>query len=47
LCVTCQESIGASYLREVGTKLVYCDQNCYADHCKSAVLALAKDAKAS
>jgi hypothetical protein len=46
-CVTCEELIGASYLREVGTKLVYCDQNCYADHCKSAVLALASDAKAS
>jgi hypothetical protein len=46
-CVMCEELIGASYLREVGTKLVYCDQNCYADHCKSAVPALASDARAS
>jgi hypothetical protein len=46
-CATCEQLIGASYLREVGTKLVYCDQNCYADHCKSAVPALASDAKAS
>jgi hypothetical protein len=46
-CVMCEELIGASYLREVGTKLVYCDQNCYADHCQSAALALANDARAS
>lgn len=46
-CVMCEQPIGASYLREVGTKLVYCDQNCYADHCESAVLALANGARAS
>jgi hypothetical protein len=46
-CVKCERPIGASYLREVGTKLIYCDQNCYADHCRSAVLALARDVRAS
>jgi hypothetical protein len=46
-CVLCNEPIGASYLREIGTGLFYCDHDCYADHCKSAVLALADFARAS
>jgi hypothetical protein len=46
-CVTCEARIGAGYLREVGTQLIYCDQNCYAGHCKSAALALIAKAKAS
>jgi hypothetical protein len=33
-CALCAESIGNSYLREMGTQLYYCDQVCYADHCK-------------
>jgi hypothetical protein len=37
-CVLCCEPIGTSYLREIGTRLSYCDHNCYADHCRSAVL---------
>ena len=45
-CVLCGEPIGASYLREIGTRLCYCDHDCYADHCKSAVLALANFAQA-
>jgi hypothetical protein len=36
-CVMCDQTVGASYLREIGTLLVYCDHNCYATHCKSAV----------
>ena len=40
-CVLCGEPIGPSYLREIGTRLCYCDHDCYADHCKSAVLAIA------
>jgi hypothetical protein len=40
-CVLCGETIGAGYLREIGTGLFYCDHDCYADHCKSAVLAIA------
>jgi hypothetical protein len=39
-CVLCCEPLGTSYLREIGTRLSYCDHNCYAQHCKSAVLLL-------
>jgi hypothetical protein len=46
-CVLCGEPIGASYLRELGTQLCYCDHDCYADHCESAVLAIADFARAS
>jgi hypothetical protein len=45
-CVLCNEPIGAGYLREIGTGLFYCDHDCYADHCKSAVLALSNFAEA-
>jgi len=38
ICVLCGEPISASYLREVGTQLTYCDHDCYADHCASAAL---------
>jgi hypothetical protein len=40
LCVLCCRPIGAGYLREIGTRLSYCDRACYADHCNRAVLAL-------
>lgn len=46
-CVLCGGSIGTRYLREIGTRLFYCDHDCYADHCSSAVTALANLAKAS
>jgi hypothetical protein len=46
-CVLCCEPIGTSYLREIGTQLPYCDHHCYADHCKTAVLALENRARAS
>jgi hypothetical protein len=46
-CVLCGEPIGTSYLRETGTRLFYCDHECYAGHCKSAALSLANLAKAS
>jgi hypothetical protein len=45
-CVLCGEPIGASYLREIGTRLCYCDHDCYAYHCNSAVVALADFAQA-
>ena len=32
-CVLCCEPIGESYLREIGTRLSYCNHNCYVDHC--------------
>jgi hypothetical protein len=39
-CLMCAQPIGASYLREIGTHLTYCDHDCYADHCNSAFLLL-------
>ena len=32
--------IGTQYLREIFTRLPYCDGDCYADHCVGAILAL-------
>lgn len=46
-CASCDQSIGARYLREIGTHLIYCDHNCYADHCKGAALLLENLAMAS
>jgi hypothetical protein len=46
-CVLCSEPIEARYLREIGTGLFYCDHDCYADHCRSAVMALANHARAT
>ena len=46
-CVLCCEPIGANYLREIGTKLSYCDHDCYAEHCQSAVLMFENQARAS
>jgi hypothetical protein len=46
-CVMCNQPIEKSYLREVGTQLIYCDQDCYADHCESAFLLLENRARAS
>jgi hypothetical protein len=37
-CVLCCEPIGASYLREIETRLPYCDDKCYAAHCKNTVV---------
>jgi hypothetical protein len=47
VCVRCGGPIAANYLREFGTDLVYCDHDCYADHCERAVRALTNHAKAS
>jgi hypothetical protein len=30
-CVLCCEPIGESYLREIGTRLCYCNHDCYLD----------------
>jgi hypothetical protein len=46
-CTLCGEPIGASYLREFRTRLLYCDHNCYADHCRAAVMVLETHARAS
>jgi hypothetical protein len=45
-CALCSELIRDCYLREMGTQLYYCDQICYADHCKR-VMDLSDHARAS
>ena len=47
LCVMCGQVIGAGYLRETGTHLIYCDHDCYAAHCENAVMLLDNQAMAS
>jgi hypothetical protein len=39
-CLMCGKPLGTGYLREIGTRLFYCDHDCYADHCDSAAQAL-------
>ena len=46
-CALCCEPIGMSYLRETGTRLHYCDQDCFATHCQSAILLIENRARAS
>ena len=46
-CALCCEPIRESYLRELTTRLSYCDHQCYLGHCKVAVQALQKRARAS
>jgi hypothetical protein len=36
-CVLCCEPIRERYLREIRTRLPYCDHDCYAAHCSSAI----------
>jgi hypothetical protein len=45
--VMCDQPIEKNYLREMVTHLIYCDHNCYADHCQSAFLLLENQARAS
>jgi hypothetical protein len=33
-CALCCEPIGETYLREIATRLSYCDHQCYLGHCK-------------
>lgn len=46
-CALCCKPIGVNYLREIETRLSYCDDKCYAEHCEGATLALEYHAKAS
>jgi hypothetical protein len=46
-CALCCEPIGESYLRELATRLSYCDHKCYMGHCKLAVSVPKERAKAS
>jgi hypothetical protein len=45
-CTLCGKQMGGSYLREIATRLPYCDPDCYANHCKGAALALENHATA-
>jgi hypothetical protein len=45
-CALCCEAISETYLRELGTRLVYCCSKHYFDHCKVA-MALLEDRRAS
>ena len=46
-CALCCEPIGESYLRELTTRLSYCDHTCYVGHCELAVSILMERARAS
>jgi hypothetical protein len=46
-CALCYEWIGESYLRELATRLSYCDYQCYAGHCEVSARTLRKHAGAS
>ena len=46
-CALCCEPIRENYLREVATRLCYCDHQCCADHCDGANQALKNYAKTS
>ena len=34
-CMQCREPISGSYLREIATRLSYCDHQCYALFCET------------
>jgi hypothetical protein len=46
-CVMCCEPISMGYLRDVGTRLCYCDVKCYALHCVGTLALLEKRAQSS
>jgi hypothetical protein len=47
LCAVCCEKIEGGYVRERGTRLLYCDHICYEDRVKVAVVAHEYKARAS
>jgi hypothetical protein len=46
-CAMCCEPIGESYLRDVATRLSYCDHECYRSHGREALPTLQNHARAS
>jgi hypothetical protein len=46
-CPICAEKIGDTYVREVQTRLLYCDSQCYRGAVKVAVLALEHHARSA
>jgi hypothetical protein len=47
VCVMCERPISNGYLREIATYLLYCNPDCYEDHCDSATRLLETRARAS
>jgi len=47
LCSLCCEPIGESYLRELTTRLSFCNYDCYLGHCKPAFPVPKEHARAS
>ena len=45
-CATCCEPIGENYLREIATRLSYCDRNCYRGRSMRIVSALQHHSRA-
>jgi hypothetical protein len=45
-CALCCEPIAESYLREIATRLSYCDHKCYCGHWRWTIEALQRPAKA-
>jgi len=39
-CAHCGNQVGESYVREIGTRLIYCDYHCYGIALKTSVSAL-------
>lgn len=37
VCVMCEKPISPGYLREIVTRLTYCNHDCYAQHCNGAI----------
>jgi hypothetical protein len=46
-CAFCCQPIGNGYLRELTTRLSYCNQQCYVGHSESAARALEKPTRES
>ena len=44
-CALCARPIGTNYLREIATRLPYCDADCYTEHCVGAILVLENHAR--
>jgi hypothetical protein len=45
-CALCCEPVAEAYLRDIATRLAYCDHSCYLGHRKSDALKRSKSGKA-
>lgn len=44
-CALCTAAVKTPYLREIATRLLYCDTACYWGHCHVALLAIEHHAR--